>query len=451
VSIIAGQKTPILKSVIPLILLITMSGNLPLEAAISLPDSREQAVDAFVAQFVDLAMYDGTVLIDIGGNVVYEKSFGYAHIEFGVRHDEQTRFRIASVSKALTDASIAVMIGQGKFGLDTPIVRFLPDFPSAGKITIGHILQHTSGIPHTNRQPWGDGSISLTTDEIVERLAKLPLEFEPGTDSSYSNGGYAVIAKILEIAGEGTYSQVMQDTVFDALSMNDTGHIADSREAIPLIATGYEPGTRPGERRHPRFYAVETRPGGGSLYSTVNDLLRFTRAVFRENFISDQLRSDVMGLDDSGYLAQGRAPGFVGKVFYEPERDIIVISLSNNYAVPTDWAAAIADLATGRIDAYPWPKFEPAPPTISPDDPRTGHYRSSWEFEITIERSPDGFLLLVDDENNSRTALIPLADGSFLQPQYFQRCEQESETKVITCRILAGDDRYMSTLTPIPQ
>ncbi len=114
-SIISGQKAPILRSIIPLILLIAMSGNLPSEAAISLPESREQAIDAFVGQFVDLAMFDGTVLIDVGGNVVYENSFGYAHVELGVRHDEQTRFRIASVSKALTDASVAVMIGQGKF------------------------------------------------------------------------------------------------------------------------------------------------------------------------------------------------------------------------------------------------------------------------------------------------------------------------------------------------
>ena len=200
-SIFAPLKAAILKTLVSFVILIASSGDLSSEAAISLPENREQAIDTFVGQFVDLAMFDGTILIDIGGDVVYQKTFGFAQREHGVLHDERTRFRIASVSKALTDASLAVMIGQGKFSLDTPIGRFIPDFQAADKITIGHILQHTSGIPHTNRQPWGDGSISLTTDEIVDRIAKLPLEFEPGTDSSYSNGGYAVIAKIMEIAG----------------------------------------------------------------------------------------------------------------------------------------------------------------------------------------------------------------------------------------------------------
>jgi len=450
VSIFAPLKAAIQKTLVFLVILIASSGDLSSEAAISLPESREQAIDAFVGQFVDLAMFDGTILIDIGGDVVYQKTFGFAQREHGVLHDERTRFRIASVSKALTDASLAVMIGQGKFSLDTPIGRFLPDFPAADKITIGHILQHTSGIPHTNRQPWGDGSISLTTDEIVDRIAKLPLEFEPGTDSSYSNGGYAVIAKIMEIAGEGTYAQVMHDTVFDALSMKDTDHIDDSRAVIPKIATGYEPGLYPGERRHTRFYAVEARPGGGSLYSTAGDLLKFTRAVFRDDFIPDQLRRDVMGLDDSGYLSQGRSPGFVANLLYEPERDIIVISLANSYSVSSGWAAAIADLASGRVNENPWPNLEQASPMVSPDDPRIGRYRSSFgDFELVLERSPEGFLLTVDDVNNAHAALIPLTDGSYLQPQYYQRCSQDSATRIITCRMLSGDERYTSTLTPV--
>ena len=447
----AGVRKAAIHSAVALLgIMSVVSGDLPAESTKSLPKSREQAIDAFVEQFVDLAMFDGTILIDIGGSIVYQKSFGYAQLEHSVLHDEQTRFRIASVSKAITDASIAVMIGQGAFSLDTPIARFLPDFPAADKITIGHILNHTSGIPHTNRQPWGDGSISLTTDEIVQRLAKLPLEFEPGTDSSYSNGGYAVIAKIMEIAGGGTYSEVLRETVLDDLRMMDTGHIGDSRAPIPHLATGYEPGLYPGERRHTRFYAVEARPGGGSLYSTITDLLKFTRAVFREDFIPESLRREVMGLDDGGFLSQGRSPGFVGKLFYEPGRDIVVISLANSYSVTSGWVAAIADLATGRVDENPWPNLEPASMTVSQDDPRIGRYRSSFgDFELALERSPEGFLLTVDDVNNAHAALIPLADGSYLQPQYFQQCAQDSETRVITCRMLSGDERYTSTLTPI--
>ena len=254
-------------------------------AAKTLPESRKQAIDAFVGQFVDFAMFDGTILVDIAGQTVYEQSFGFAQVEQNVRHDANTRFRLASVSKTLTDAAIAKMIENGVFALDTPIARFLPDFPSADIITIAHLIEHTSGIPHTNTLPWGDGTLSLTIDEIVDRLAKLPLTFEPGTDARYSNGGFTVLAKILEIAGNGTLSEVMRATVFEPLGMHDTDHITDARTPIPNMATGYEPGLFPGQRRHTRFYAVEIRPGGGSFYSTKGDMLRFAQGVFRDDFV----------------------------------------------------------------------------------------------------------------------------------------------------------------------
>ncbi len=321
----------------------------------ALPSDREQALDRFIGQFVDFGMFDGTVLVDVGGRVVYQKSFGYAHHELGVRHTPDTRFRIASVSKTLTDAAVSLLVQREEVSLDTPLSRHLPDFPSAGEIRLEQIFDHTSGIPHTNNQPWGDGKTSLSLAEIVDRLAALPLDFEPGTQSRYSNGGYAVAARVLEIVGGGTFSEVMRKTLFDPLEMADTDHIADARVPIPGIATGYEPGRAPGERRHSRFYAVETRPGGGSFYSTARDLLRFTRAVFREELISGELRRTVMGAEDDSFLSEGRSPGFVAKLYYGAEDDVIVVSLANSYAVPADWAVALAGLATGKTERAEWP------------------------------------------------------------------------------------------------
>lgn len=420
--------------------------------AAGIPEDRERVIDQFVGQFVDLGMFDGTILVDIGGAIVYERSFGYAHYELDVTHDEHTRFRIASVSKALTDAALAAMIQRGVFALDTPISRYLPDFPSADTITIGHLMNHTSGIPHTNDQPWGDGKVSLTLEEIVARLAALPLDFEPGTDSSYSNGGYAVAARVLEIAGGDTFDGVMRATVFDPLGMKDTGHISDARTPVSKIATGYEPGRHPGEHRHSRFYAVETRPGGGSFYSTARDLLQFTRSVFREGFVSAELRRDVMGADDGVFLSQGRSPGFVAKLYYDPEPDVVVVSLANSYAVAADWAVAIAGLATGTIDRNPWPELRPATATVASDDPRLGRYRNSFGGgELIIERSESGVMIVTDARSESITALVPLVDGGFLQPLYFQWCEQAGDTRVITCRMLSGNERYTSTLSPITE
>ncbi len=414
-----------------------------------LPAGRRQAIDRFIEPYVELAMFDGSVLVDVAGEVVYRRSFGFANYEHRVVHDPDTRFRIASVSKTVTDAAVAALVQQGKLTVDTPLSTYLPDFPSAEKITVGQLLDSTSGIPHTNRLPWGDGKTSLPLDEIVARLAALPLDFEPGTDSAYTNGGYAVAAKVLEIAGGGSYAEVMRRTVFEPLGMADTAHIDDAREPIPGMATGYEPGAHPGERRHSRFYAAEIRPGGGSLYSTVDDMLAFARGVFRRGFIREELRRSVLGADDGPFLAQGRAPGFVAKLLFDPELDLIVVSLANNYAVPADWARAIADLAAGRVDASPWPRLERAPLTVAADDPRLGTYRTSRGATQAIERSDRGAMFIADPRGDSVTGLVPLSGGAFLYPIYYQLCEQDAETRAITCRILSGDERYTTEYTPL--
>ncbi len=412
---------------------------------------RKRSVDAFVGQFVELAMFDGIVVVDQGGADIYRQAFGFANVEHSVRHDGNTRFHLASVSKTLTDAAVARMIQQGVFALDTPLSEFLPHFPSAGEITIAHLVAHSSGIPHSNRQPWGDGSQSLTIDEIVDRLSRLPLDFEPGTGTAYSNGGYAVLARILELAGNGTFFEVMRATVFDPLDMHDTDHVTDVRRPVPRKATGYEPGLRPGQRRHARYYAIESRPGGGSFYSTANDMLKFMRAVFHDDFVNARLRRDVMGEDEGGFLSQGRSPGFIAKALYRRQDDVIVVSLSNSYAVPSNWATTIADLATGKATGNPWPELRPLPGPVSADDPRLGRYRSSYtNTPVLVSRGASGSLLIGDAEQ-SQNALIPLSDGAFLQPLYFQRCVQDATTRVFVCTMLSGDARYTSTFSPINQ
>lgn len=414
-----------------------------------LPPGQAQALERFVSQFTELAMFDGVVLVDIGGEVVYRQTFGFANYELGVRHAPEHRFRIASVSKTVTDTAIAKLIEAGTLELDTPIAKYLPDFPSGESITIKHLLDHTSGIAHINRLPWGDGSVSLSTAEIVERLRHLPLDFPPGSQTRYSNGGYAVAARILELVGGAPLTDVLRAALFEPLGMGDTGHLVDSRVPLPNLVTGYEPGDAPGQRRYARFYAVESRPGGGSLYSTVDDLLRFTRAVFRENFVPDAWRRDALGADGDVYLSQGRSPGFVAKLYYRESDDMIIISLANNYAVPADWAAAIASLAAAEPVEPDWIAIEPMATLVPADHPMIGVYTSSFGGgQVAIRRSPKGHLTMKFGDEDRATALITLADGAFLMPAYFQHCRQLQPGGAIECRILSGNAQYTSILTP---
>lgn len=135
---------------------------------------------------------------------------------------------------------------------------------------------------------------------------------------------------------------------------------------------------------------------------------------------------------------------------------MIVVSLSNNYAVPTGWADAIAGIASGAFDRPSWPVLATAPPIVADNDPRIGRFRSSYgDFVFDVQRSADGALLLIDEAHDSDTALVPLADGSFLQPLYFQRCSADTEAASeappasYTCRILSGEERYTGVWTRV--
>ena len=243
-----------------------------------IPGQRFATLDRLLTQLASLAMFNGVVTIDIAGRIVFERSYGFADYGRRTAFTHDTRFKVASISKPMTDAALAAMLVRGALRLDDPLSRFLPWFPHAERISIELITRHRSGIPHTNTQPWGEGPERLGLDEILQRLAKLPLDFEPGTARRYSNGGYAALARVLEIVTAKPYPQLMQELVFSPLHMSHSGAITDSRAPPPHLALGYIPGPETGSRSTPRPYLVELRPGGGSLFASARDVMRFFQA-----------------------------------------------------------------------------------------------------------------------------------------------------------------------------
>lgn len=409
-----------------------------------------RAIDSLIAPFVDAGMFDGAVLVDRGGTIVYERSFGRASHEFGIEHDRQTRFRIASVSKDLTDAALGALIERGVLTLDTRVAAYLPDFPGADRITVRHIIEFSSGIPHTNEQSWGHGDIAVSREELLARLAALPLDFEPGTDRRYSNGGYAVLAYMIGAAAGSDYSTAMRDLVFEPLRMTDSGDILNSRDVIEQMAVGYEPGPEAGKPRHPRPYAVETRPGGGSLYSTARDLRKFYRAILENKLFNSEIRQQLFHLDDAPLETTGRSPGFSSQILANKEADSITIIVSNNYAFAQGLADEISRLADGKKRTWPAIKLSHTP--IKPDDPRLGRYR--WpdfiDAQGDIEIASDGGLAFVDEENDYASALLPLDDGSLLFTMYYFVCANpDDDTRDLVCTPIGADARSGLRLTRI--
>jgi CubicO group peptidase (beta-lactamase class C family) len=178
------------------------------------PGDRFQLV---VQPYVDAQMFMGSVLVVKDGKIIFSKSYGMADVEWDVPNSPTTRFNIASMTKQFTAASILLVEDRGKLRTDDLVKKYLPDAPASwDRITIYHLLTHTSGIP-------GDAAKYEpgTPDKLVFR--DRPLNFQPGEQWAYTNLGYIVLGYLLERISGQTYEAFVRENIFKPLGMNDSG------------------------------------------------------------------------------------------------------------------------------------------------------------------------------------------------------------------------------------
>jgi CubicO group peptidase (beta-lactamase class C family) len=180
---------------------------------------------------------------------------------------------------------------RGKLRVGDPVKTYMPDAPAAwDKITILHVLTHTSGIPSFTSFPdyRATEAQPTTPEKLVARFRDKPLEFQPGEKWNYSNSGYVLLGYLIEkISGE-PYATFVQENIFTPLGMRDSGY--DSNTAIiKHRAAGYAPGA--GGPVHAGYIDMTIPHAAGALYSTTEDLLRWERGLFGGKLLSaDSLR-----------------------------------------------------------------------------------------------------------------------------------------------------------------
>src|SRR5258706_11917690 len=166
-----------------------------------------QQVEAYLHPFADTGNFTGVVLVARKGRILLERAYGMANYELQVPNSTATRFHIASVSKPFTAMAILQLEERGRLSVGDPVSRFVPDFPNGDRITLEHLLTHTSGIPNVNDLPDYDtfARSPHTVEQLVAKFASLPLDFQPGSDYHYSNSNYNLLALILEKVTEKNY------------------------------------------------------------------------------------------------------------------------------------------------------------------------------------------------------------------------------------------------------
>ncbi|MFH0130524.1 serine hydrolase domain-containing protein [Variovorax sp. VaC1] len=210
------------------------------------------------------------------GRLLYRRAVGMASLEMGVANTPTTRMRIASTSKHFTAMAVLLLAEDGLLDVDDAVQKHLPEMPqlSANGPTLRHLLTHTSGWRgHDELWAIAHGLTFTRPGPGLPSMARQSeLNFEPGTQMVYSNGGYFLLAKIVERVSGQSFNDFLKARLFGPLGMPDTASVVSDLDVVPGLAGQYLPAPGGGWQRG--VYPCEL-DGGGSLVSTVDDMLRW--------------------------------------------------------------------------------------------------------------------------------------------------------------------------------
>jgi CubicO group peptidase (beta-lactamase class C family) len=251
-----------------------------------------------------------------GGKIIYEKGYGRANIEDDVEITPRTVFDIGSTSKQFTAASILLLEKQGKLSVQDDIRKYLPEIPDYGhKITILHLLNHTSGLRDYLAlfELAGMNIDSVTTDQdALAILARQKgLNFAPGSDWLYSNSGFFLLSVIVKRASGKTLREFATENIFAPLQMKQTVFRDEHTLLVPNRALAYDPK----DTGYTLDVSYFEQTGDGAVHTSVEDLLKWD-----ENFYSGKVggKDFLDEIQEPGKLNNGKtldyAKGlFVGK------------------------------------------------------------------------------------------------------------------------------------------
>jgi len=223
------------------------------------------------------------------GRIAYKKGFGKANLEYATPITPQTIFHVASVSKQFTAMAIVLLAQSGKIDLDDEVRKYIPELPDfERKITIRHLIHHTSGL----RDQWELLILAgwrmddvITTADILELVKnQKELNFAPGSEYLYCNSGYTLLALIVERVTGKSFREYCRENLFEPLGMVNTHFHDDHTEIVRNRAYSYAPKEGGGFKHSVLSYATA---GATSLFTTAEDL-----ACWDENFYSGQVGGD---------------------------------------------------------------------------------------------------------------------------------------------------------------
>jgi CubicO group peptidase (beta-lactamase class C family) len=400
------------------------------------PASRDVAarIDQVLAATYKADAPGATVIVVKDGKTILRKAYGLADLEHKVPLTPETQMRLGSVTKQFTSTAILMLVEEGKIKLSDDITVYLPDYPAQGKkVTIEHLLTHTSGIvSYTGKPGFKNGmQEDLSVNQIIDTFKSDPLEFEPGSRYKYNNSGYFLLGAIIEKVSGLSYDKFVEQRIFVPLGMQHTAYEGHERSKVAraLGYTGKQGGFAPGAA-----ISMSQPYAAGSLVSNVDDMARWDAAVSSGKL----LRSASWQRAFTPYVLSGGAatnygygweigklqgvpmiehggsiPGFKSFTLRLPSEKLYVAVLSNadsGLMRPDEVAAKASAIAIGK----PFPEYKEVMLSASALDALSGTYKAGEDGKRIFRRENDR--LVMQGAGRAPVTLNAYSDTGFFIP-----------------------------------
>jgi CubicO group peptidase (beta-lactamase class C family) len=354
-------------------------------------------LETYMNAQANLYGFNGNVLVSKKGNVVYQKSFGFADYSTRNKLDSNSVFDCGSIAKEFTSMGILLLKDKGKVSYSDTLTKFFPELPYAN-VTIRQLLTHTSGMPDGFDlvTKYFDHNRIATNDDLIHLLAikKPALQFKPGESLMYSGTAFNLLASIIEkISGE-SYNTYMDEHIFKPLKMTHTQVATGPRSAKSIAGYAYGYVYSDSLKKYIKadndqygwttFLAGIT--GEGMIITTAGDLLKWDRALKNRSLLSETTQQEMLtqqsektfpkvsfgygirvGKNDFGNYVfhNGYYPGYLSMHMHYIDDDVTVVVLSNNESQADFIADALAALCLNKPVALPYAHKKTLPGTIS--------------------------------------------------------------------------------------
>jgi len=345
----------------------------------------EKVAQAYLSHLAETNVPGLAVLVAQDGKILFEMGYGLADRARRLPVTPQTQFRIGSITKQFTAASILKLQEQGKLSVTNKLSKYIPDFPRGDEVTLHHLLTHTSGIHSYTDKPDFIKTVTqpVKTEELIQSFKNDPYDFDPGAKWRYDNSGYFLLGCIVEKVSGMAYGDFLRHTFFEPLGMTNTG-VHRSGLKLPHEALGYS--FENGRFADALNWDMSRAGGAGALYSTVEDLYRWNEGIFNGKVLSQaslkaaftpvrtRENKDDPLTDGYGYgwgvthlrgaeeiSHGGGLQGFSSYLLRLPRARFTVVVLANSLPGPPD--ADPGSLAHGLIEYCLGDTLEPRPVT----------------------------------------------------------------------------------------